>query len=539
MNQLSDKALLDKINGLQKDFSNLNKLFDLSKIVNQSLNLTDLSENIVTYILDYARVESAAVFIEHGEIYSIIASDNVETPAKFSFKNDSDDIWLCLFSGKPISIIQKNDELKFNSFFEKYDLHKLNPKVLLPLVFNEKLTGLILLGEKTDGSFFTEEDFIVYETLIDYITPVFNKFNIQHKKEVKLQDLHKTLHNISILYNIGQAMNFIDDLKVLLKVIIDKAIKNIDAERGSLMLYDISTNELAIKVVYGIADKEIEEKINEGLIECTRIPVGEGIGGTVFLDKTPMIANSGANDPRFTKGVKDSDILSILCVPLIVKGESIGVINITNKKNGKTFDQQDLEFMEALANQAAIAIDNAQLYELATKDGLTKLYIHRYFYTLLDTEIKRSVRYNHCMGVIMLDVDDFKSINDLYGHKMGDQVLREIAAVISHAIRKIDMAARYGGDEFAIILPETSVENAQIIAKRLRKNISEIKVKTSNGKIITPTVSLGIAEFPYHAQSGDELIEQADKSLYFAKNQGKNRVAQCSDTTCFIVNNDQ
>ncbi|MBQ2872117.1 GGDEF domain-containing protein, partial [bacterium] len=194
-------------------------------------------------------------------------------------------------------------------------------------------------------------------------------------------------------------------------------------------------------------------------------------------------------------------------------------------------------FMEALANQAAIAIDNAKLYELATKDGLTKLYTHRHFFTLLDTEIKRAARYNHVMSVVMMDIDNFKSINDTYGHAVGDKVLREVASVIAKTVRKIDMPARYGGEEFAVILPETKGEDATIIAHRLRRKVEAINLTLNDGTVVKVTVSVGIAAFPDAAEDELTLMDFADKALYESKHHGKNCVHLYNEGKFVFVEN--
>ena len=291
------------------------------------------------------------------------------------------------------------------------------------------------------------------------------------------------------------------------------------------MLYDYSTNTLQVKVVYGLNDKRVEDNINNGTIQCTKIKVGEGIAGTVFLERKAIITNLGVNDPRFVSKGGMANVQSLLCVPLITKGEPIGVINISNKKYDLLFNQKDLEFMTSLANQAAIAIDNAKLYELATKDGLTKLYINRHFMTLLENEVRRCSRYKHNMSVIMLDIDDFKLINDNCGHLVGDQILREVSNQILTTVRKIDVAARYGGEEFVILLPETTKEGAGIIAERLRKNIANLRVNTNDDKVVTTTVSMGISQFPNDGTTAEEMIEAADKALYHSKRNGKNVVS--------------
>ena len=298
------------------------------------------------------------------------------------------------------------------------------------------------------------------------------------------------------MFTISQPVNFIVTLKRLLQVILSKAIDILNAEKGSLMLYDYSTNTLQVKVVYGLNDKRVEDNINNGTIQCSKIKVGEGIAGTVFLERKAIITNLGVTDPRFASTGALSTVQSLLCVPLITKGEPIGVINISNKKYDLLFNQKDLEFMTSLANQAAIAIDNAKLYELATKDGLTKLYINRHFMTLLENEVRRCSRYKHNMSVIMLDIDDFNLINDNCGHLVGDKILREVSNQILTTVRKIDVAARYGGEKIFILLPENTKKGGGINSERLRKNISKLKSKTNKEKDFTKKGLIGINQIP-------------------------------------------
>ena len=145
---------------------------------------------------------------------------------------------------------------------------------------------------------------------------------------------------------------------------------------------------------------------------------------------------------------------------------------------------------------------------------------------MLENEIKRSSRYNHEMTLLMMDIDNFKSINDTYGHPVGDQVLREIANCIQQTVRKIDIASRYGGEEFTVILPETCINDAKIIAERIRKNISKIKINVKDDIFICPTVSIGMSEYPSCALDEQTLIELADVALYNSKNNGKNCICE-------------
>ena len=531
-----EKNLSEKISTLQKNFYDLNSLFELSIIATQADSIEDLIDKVTAFVTEAMGLKNVRFFINHDRVYYMVASHNSEDNEFFQFENDEEGFWEVLNKNEFIRVADRNGNPIYRSFWEKYDLQNLD-SYYFKLFQKDSIPYFICsVGKKLDDTEFTSEDLHYLNKVFNYIGPILIKYIKRRDQENDLKKLQKSLHNISMLYNISQAVNFIDDLKRLLRVILNKALETIDAEKGSLMLYNFAENVLQTKVVYGLADKNLETEINNGLIECSKIKVGEGIAGTVFVEKKSIISNLGQNDPRFLDNGQELNVNSLLCVPLIAKGEPIGVINITNKLNGKLFNKQDLEFIEALANQAAIAIDNAKLYELATKDGLTKLYIYRHFYTLLENEIKRSSRYNHEMTLLMMDIDNFKSVNDTYGHPVGDQVLREIASCIQQTIRKIDIASRYGGEEFTVILPETNINDSKIIAERIRKNISKIKIAVKDGVYICPTVSIGMSEYPSCALDEQTLIELADVALYNAKNNGKNCICEYNPNTgCTLI----
>jgi diguanylate cyclase (GGDEF)-like protein len=532
-----NNLIIDKVTDLQNELIQLNQLFEVSKITNSASNIDDLATQLIHFLKQHFDLKNAAFFIYDDGIYNIISYENIIAPNSYEFENQGEGIWHIIETGKPLKMYDEEGNYIYSQFLENYELYNIEPNVWMPFIFEDEVLSIISLGPKKSGNSFTDKELAFLDKVIQYISPVINKFVRIKEKESSLNYLQKTLHNISILYNIGQAMNFIDDLKRLIQIILAKAIQTIGAEKGSLMLYDPTTEELVIKVVYGLPDKEMEEKINEGLIECTRIKIGEGIAGEAFAFKKAIITNLGSNDPRFFQS-EASNVNSLLCLPLIVKDEAIGVINISNKKNKGLFNQDDLDFMGALANQAAIAISNAQLYKLAITDSLTKLFIRRHFEYLLDNEIRRSQRYKHNMTLLMMDIDNFKSINDTYGHQIGDEILKQIADVIVTTLRKIDMPSRYGGEEFAVILPETNKDNAKNIAERLRKKISNIILQTKDRLEVQPSISIGIASYPMDTEDRNEVIEFADKALYYAKNNGKNRVAEYTPEGCLIITPD-
>ncbi|HAW50681.1 TPA: hypothetical protein DCX16_07010 [bacterium] len=211
--------------------------------------------------------------------------------------------------------------------------------------------------------------------------------------------------------------------------------------------------------------------------------------------------------------------------PLVAGDKTIGLLVVANIK---MFSQDEIRLINIVAENSAIAIENSLLHrkieELAITDGLTGLYNHRYFKEALHKEIKRSERYNLVFSLIMFDIDDFKSINDRFGHPKGDCVLIGISQVIKNIFqREIDVGARYGGEEFIILLPQTTKENAYLVSKKMLSAIRNNAWKLAGHPEIV-TVSIGISSYPQDGQNEEALIEAADSALYNAKKTGKNKV---------------
>jgi diguanylate cyclase (GGDEF)-like protein len=219
-------------------------------------------------------------------------------------------------------------------------------------------------------------------------------------------------------------------------------------------------------------------------------------------------------------------IRSWLGVPLFMYGGCEGVIAVQSTHTG-AFRDDHQRLLESLGLQIAAALQNAHLYELAMVDGLTGLFMRRYFDARIEEEIERSKRYKTPFSVIMMDVDDFKMLNDEHGHLIGDRVLRAIANVVKGQMRGVDTAARYGGEEIALILPRTEMVSAYNVGERIRTAITEIRVTTDSDppKVLSVTASFGIASYPESkAKDGEDLVRKADRALYRAKKTGKNRV---------------
>jgi diguanylate cyclase (GGDEF)-like protein len=332
--------------------------------------------------------------------------------------------------------------------------------------------------------------------------------------------LNRRVNELTILYDISQAVNQTDDHDELLIIILDAILKGVNSEKGSIMLVDEQTETLVLRALKG---EDIIEKSKRTPI----FKVGEGIAGMVAKTGTPVIANKGYNDERFIlrKGLdQDLSIKNILCAPMITNDKVIGVVNITNKKKNKDYDNDDLSLLTTIATQLAVIVEKSRLHKLAITEGLTQLYIHRYFQIRLDEEILRSERYGYQFALIMFDIDHFKKFNDTYGHQQGDIVLIEVAKMVRECVRNnIDIPARYGGEEFAIILPEQSSQNARIFAERLRKTIAARDIP-GQSQVLHVQISLGIGNYPMDASDKFDLIKKTDQAMYYSKENGRNQV---------------
>jgi len=209
-----------------------------------------------------------------------------------------------------------------------------------------------------------------------------------------------------------------------------------------------------------------------------------------------------------------------LCIPLALGNKVVGVLSLA--KTQGSFLEEEINFLKIITTQIAQSIENATLYKLAVSDDLTGLFIYRYFKSRLAEEIERAKRYKNALSLIILDIDYFKKVNDTYGHLAGNKVLQKLAGIIEENIRLSDIACRQGGEEFAIILPNTNLAGAKILAERLRSTVEKEKINY-NGNLINFTISVG-CNFYEENLSEEDFIKQTDELLYKAKNQGRNCV---------------
>ncbi|MBI3890241.1 MAG: diguanylate cyclase [Candidatus Wallbacteria bacterium] len=418
-----------------------------------------------------------------------------------------------------------------------------------PLRVKSNIFGAIYVDASARECPFTRKDLLLFEAMSHQAAIAINNARLTNDlsdKQVKLEQANRDLVDrstrlqltnekldekiaeLEALNSISRGMNMVSDLDSVLRLILAKMVELLRAERGSVMLCNEETDSMEVKL---LLPEPADARPGE---VSTKLKIGEGVAGRALRQGCAVAVADGHRNELFKSLVdRDANIRTLLCVPLIQNERRIGVINITNKRDGQAFTENDKQLAMTLANQAAITIENSRNYTMAICDGLTNLYVHRFFQLQLEKEFERTRRHDKCLSLVMLDIDNFKAINDNYGHQFGDVILQEVAALVRREVRTIDLPARYGGEEFVVILPETDSEGALIFAERLRKRIASQSFCYQE-KALPVTVSIGVSTHPRDpATNKEQLIGFADKALYYSKATGKNKVssysAECED----------
>jgi len=339
-----------------------------------------------------------------------------------------------------------------------------------------------------------------------------------------MNDTEKLQKQLKKLYEVLDANRYLSstlNLTLVLERLLEKAKEVIEAEASSLMLLDEEKQELYFHTVLG----EKSEKLKN-----IRLKVGEGISGWVAKNAEPVLVEDCSKDSRFYRKADETSgfqTRSMICVPLIYRKRVLGTIQVLNKTNHRNFDQEDLKIFQIMADQAAIAIENARLHNLATIDNATGLYRKEYFLMRLKDEYLRYQYTGMPLSLLMSDIDHFKRVNTEYGHIGGDIALKELAKVILSVInesKEEDIAGRYGGEEFCVLMPTSNNKRALELAEEIRKRIEQHRffIDVREARI---TISIGISNLPLHkdiVKDYEDLIKLADEALYLCKDRGRN-----------------
>src|SRR3954464_3047780 len=331
-----------------------------------------------------------------------------------------------------------------------------------------------------------------------------------------LRELQRTVDELAVLNEIGKALTSSLDIGEVMHVILAKVSELLKPSNWSLLLKDPITDELYFHAAVGAGSDKLL-----GM----RLKPGEGIAGWVAQHTQPLLVPDVHADKRFaTRFDKASRFhtKSILCVPLTFKERTMGVIELVNGPRDGTFGEEDLKILSTVAEFSAIAIENARNFhkvqELTVLDDHTGLFNSRHLRRTLEQEIVRAVRFGHPVSLVFFDLDRFKQVNDTHGHQAGSRVLHEVGSLLLKTLRSTDVPVRYGGDEFVILMPETSKDQAVAAARRIGGEIA--RQPFLSDKPYGPvklTASLGVSAFPDDARDPENLILRADEAMYRVK----------------------
>lgn len=328
--------------------------------------------------------------------------------------------------------------------------------------------------------------------------------------------------DFSQLLELSKGISAAMNMEQLGNLLVEKISLIFKAKKVSLMLLDKEKNELFVWAASGM-----KEEFKQVKIEC-----GQMFAGWVAKEGRPLLVqNIDSEFPQFSKirlGRYQSK--SFLIAPIRQDDKTIGVINITERNDSELFSDDDLKLVAFISSIVIMQIDKIKLCQqienLSVTDSLTGLHNHRHFQEKLAEEVERMQRYHRHCSLIIFDIDDFNKYNENYSYAMGDKVLVQMANIISDNLRKVDIVARYAGEEFAVILPDTSLKHAAMVAEKLRDKIeSAVFVERRDSALAMErlTVSAGVAEYNIK-NNKEQFIKESELALEEAKAKGKNRV---------------
>ncbi len=379
-------------------------------------------------------------------------------------------------------------------------------EAFIPLISRDRLIGILVLGKKQSGRYSLEE-FSLLEGIADRVAISMEKEYLREQLSEREKELSVLNRSIAIMTSSFDTSGIFDSFVEELKQVIDVSWAAV------ALIEDSNLYFLSLSSEIGSAWKVGE-----------RVPIKGTATEWVVTHKKAIVEPDLSQESQFVmaKSYLKQGVRSIACLPLIAKSRAIGSL-IVASRHPNAYSQRHIMLLEQLASQVAMPIQNSRLFaeveEKARIDELTGLLNRRSLDEVIASEINRHSRYGGVFSLIILDIDSLKAVNDNYGHLAGDNLIRQVSNVMKNAIRSVDQAFRYGGDEFAILLPNTSIEAANRVAERTRKQVA-LKTISDN---IPVTASLGLASWPANGTGANDVIAAADAALYHAKRSGGNR----------------
>lgn len=496
---------------IEEKLLRMTSLFDRKTFKTLSRN----PELMYRYILDtigFVFGRTSAVFMApdaKGDLYRSVYSTGAHRDMVADFRMDAENRVIKELADHAAPVYyERAEEFGMTGTFD--DLRYFH---FYPLFSDGLLQGVIVIF----GRKFLREDQKIMNAFNDYIQLSIENYSL------RMASLRSRAadEKLAVFLELSNTAPLLLDMEGLSKAMLEKSLRLLDAEQGSLMFLDENETDLIIEAKKGRDDK-VWEKMRikkEGCIAEMVLRTGESLL-VENIESDPRVKRR--NSPRYrTK--------SFLCVPIKIEDKVTGVLNLSDKIKETSFSPEDLRLIQSFINNISIIIERNLLHKksedlekLSITDHLTGMYNRRYLNSRLSEEITRYNRYRNPFSFMMLDLDKFKLFNDTYGHLAGDNLLKDLAGLLDSSLRTADIAARFGGDEFVAIFPQTPKYDAIQIINRIKDKIDS---SINNGHVdMTLSVSIGLATYPDDASSITELIEKTDQALYLAKKGGGNRI---------------
>jgi diguanylate cyclase (GGDEF)-like protein len=481
-------------------------LYDASQAVLSTFDLDEVLNQILSIIRDYFQLQNGAVML--------LDKSKQELYVQCHFGRSNVDIGFRVPVGQGLTgaaaklkrPIYAADVSKDSRYIDR--VKETKSEVAIPLMVRNEVVGVLDFQSDQIGYFDAG--------MIDLLTLFSTQASIA-LENARLYSLERRrAEQLEAINAVARQTTAVLDLDELLTVVC------------RLILEWFRIDHVAVLLVEGegLRVRAYEGKLTPNVDMGTHLAPGVGLASQALAQGKSLIENDVNAVKTYVPGFLETQ--SEMCVPLIFFGEKLGVLAL-DRASHDAFDQDEIQPLESVADICAAAIQNANYFErmkqLAYVDGLTGIFNRRYFEMRIAEELERASRFMGRMSVIMVDIDHFKRLNDEFGHLLGDEVLRGVSNILKQQLRKVDMVCRYGGEEFAIVVPETTGANALVVAEKLRR---QIETHPFPGVPRPVTISCGVADYPSQGSTRDELVAAADSALYQAKQAGRNRVVAAS-----------
>jgi diguanylate cyclase (GGDEF)-like protein/PAS domain S-box-containing protein len=485
-------------------------LREVMNSINATLEQSEIFELVLTNLDKVVPYDSSTLMLIQDKNMQVLAAQGFSDPEEvqaIEFPIQEDELFQGIVeTQKPLVITNLKEEPHYHGYTAA---HYVRSWIGVPLISQDEVIGILTLDSRTANAYGEREAQVAFTFASQVVTAIRNAsiYENERQRANELAALRETVTDISVKI----------ELPELLRTMLERATTLLKSSSGELALYDQEEGDLVIAVCHQTTSDYTGQ----------RIKIGEGAVGHVAQTREPLLIPDYQTWEGSLPDFASAQARGVMAVPMVVRGKLVGVIVLADYHTGRQYNESDISLLTLYAQQAAIAIDNAQLYDkaqhLATIDPLTGINNRMQLFELGWVEFARARRYGSDLSAMMMDIDYFKRINDTYGHATGDQVLEFLAGIFTQNLRDSDILGRYGGEEFVILLPETNIEAASSTAERLRIQIAETPFHSKDGKI-SITISIGVVDLQDDIPDLASLIDCADTAMYIAKNKGRNRI---------------